>query len=380
VNKCTIYILIEPNYLTPVWYSKSLDGLKDKSTKEKLSYAQLNSVEEFSDKSDVTTAIVVSTNDEWTRQTVQQLQKRNIRPILIGAVPSQFGEDVSGMLFNRKSSIESMLHYFHSCNRERVALMGINANASSEMLKCESFLSASRFLNSHTGYSDIYFSNPKSSNPSEVFFSNIDRYDGVICSNDYVAAYVLNEAKNLGVRIPEDLFVAGIGNISLCQYTAPTLTSATRFYYETGEQSVSIWEQLNSNPHITSIVTTVECKIICRGSTGFSPLPKPIVFSDNSPPKKCQPTKMIQASMAIRGLENCLIQCDQLDMKIIKGLINNIKIEDLSEQLFVVPGTVKYRLKKIYTAANVSSKTEFVRLFKKYITNDKIFEDFSKMC
>jgi len=72
----------------------------------------------------------------------------------------------------------------------------------------------------------------------------------VICSNDFSAAYIINYAKEHGIKVPEQLFVAGLGDIMLCRYTSPSLTSATRSYYEAGKQVFDIWRTLNQNPSV----------------------------------------------------------------------------------------------------------------------------------
>lgn len=372
----TVYVLVEPSFLIPVWYSRSFDGLKRAAAKQKRVIQEITSLEELKAEDRVSAVIIVSTNNDWTRSTIEEARKKDIRPILIGCVPSKFGEDVSGTLYSGKSSVETMLHYFASCYRKRVALIGINPNSSNDAVKCETYLSASRFLDMPATYNDIYYQPADSSNPNEYFFRAIEKYDGVICSNDYVAAHVLDFARENGIKVPEQLYVAGLGDIMLCRYTTPTLTSATRSYAETGEQVFHIWRQLNQNKSVFSIVVTVQCEIKPRGSTANSPLPAPMMFHAPKQPDKNLISHVAEASNAVRALENCLAQCDQLDMNIIKGLNKNIGIEALSHQLFISTATARYRLKKLYAAANVTSKAEFLRLFNKHITNDKIFEDF----
>ena len=230
-----IYILVEPSYITPVWFSSSIDGIRSAAGKQKKAVRQLEELEELNTLSEKPKAIIlISTNTQWTRHSIDYCRAENIRTILIGGMPSRFGEDVSGTIYSSKSSIDEMLNYFKSCNRKRIALLGINEMGSNDAAKAEVFLNSVRNLGIPASDDDIYYNSPDSRNPNERFFDNIGRYNAVICSNDYIAAYVLAFAKDYGITVPEDLYVAGLGDSILCQYTTPSLTSATRPYFKTG--------------------------------------------------------------------------------------------------------------------------------------------------
>ena len=373
-----INILVEPSFMVPVWYSKSIEGLKRRAALHKRTLNHVQSVDQITGD-DVRAIVIVSTNDDWTRNIIKQLHQKEISPILVGTEPNKFGEDVSGTRYSSHSSIEALLYYFQHCDRRRIALVGINANASNDTSKRDAFLSAAEMLQLPVGQSNIYYKEPSNLPSTHQFLEHVLQYDGVICSNDYIAMHVMNAATRQGVKIPQDLYVAGLGNIMLCQYTTPSLTSATRFYYETGEQVYDIWDQLNENPSITSIVSTVRYRIIVRGSTDFSPLPEiPNIINTKRNDTAREQDVASEAVRSIRALENCLSQCDKLDMEIVHGLLQDISHETLAEQLYISSGTVRYRLKKIYAAANVGTKTEFLALFCQYIQDSKVFQRFSE--
>ena len=362
MNKA-IYALVEPNYLTPVWHAKCIAGLQDTAAKNKLRLVTLDGLEAADGLlKGIHSVIVVSTQDAWTRNAVSKLRALHVRPILIGAVPGRFGEDVSGITLNHKALIETMVHYFYSCGKRRIALLGINADASNDALKCETFLSAASFLGLDSSEKDIFYYRETSlSSHCENFFLTGGAYDGVICSNDYVAVCFLNHAKKHGVRVPEDMYAAGIGNMLLCDCVSPTLTSAARYYYETGKQAFNIWEMLEKDPSVTSITSTVPCKIICRESTAFSPLPDPIEFEPPPEHERKIPEKGPKG-MEFQRLENCLLQCDPLDIKIIAGIARGEKLENLADALYISQRALRYRLNKIYASAEAGSRADLEQI------------------
>ena len=374
----TVYVLVEPSYIIPVWYSATIEGIKNAAAKQKKNVRQLGSVEQLMELEEPPAALIlVSTNSQWTQAAIRYCREHNIRPILTGGMPSRFGEDVSGTVYGSKSSIEELMNYFKSCGRKRLALLGINELASNDITKAEAFLSAARSLGISASADDIYYNEGGMRNPNERFFNNISCYNGVLCSNDYIAAYVLSYARENGISVPEDLYVAGLGDSILCRYTVPSLTSATRSYAETGEQAFSIWKQLNANPCILSITITVRCEIKPRGSTGFSPLPGRQELTQQAESDNCKLSagSVLESSNAIKSLANFLSRCDKLDVKIIRKILEGVSTESLAEQLFISTSTARYRLKKIYSTAGTTSRREFISLFNDNISASLIFED-----
>ena len=353
-----VYMLLEPSVMIPSWFSRSIDGLKDSAAKQKKMLIKLERLEDVEEGT--AAVILISTNNEWTHEQIEKCRRRGIRPILIGSNPYKFGEDVSGTRYSGKSSIEGLMRYFVSCGRKRLALLGINEMGSNDNIKRDMFLAYAKRHNLPITSGDIYFNISNSGNCNEAFFDSIRCYEGVICSNDYVAAVVLRYAQEHGIRVPEDLFVSGLGDNPLCRYTNPGITSATRSYRKTGEQAFNIWKQISNDPETFSVVVTVHCEIKPRGSTANAPLPP----MEESYPEKSEvyslPMNTIsQEGAAIRALEMCLSLCDKTDIQIIQGIVQGATVEAMADAFFISPGTVRYRLKKIYENANVSSRARF---------------------
>ncbi len=375
MQQSKVYMLLEPSVMIPTWYSKSIEGLKESAAKQKKTLQRVECLEEIEE--DIPAVILLSTNNEWTLEQVDKCRLRGIRPILIGCSPSKFGEDVSGTMYSGKSSIEGLLNYFVSCGRKRVALLGLNENSSNDIAKRDFFLSFAKKRNLPITADDIYYRVTSTGNYSESFFDAIHCYDGVICSNDYVAAFVLQYAIEHGIKVPEQLFVSGLGDSPLCRYTQPSLTSATRSYRKTGEQAFNIWKQIINDPEIFSIIVTVQCEIKTRGSTAFAPLPPIEETLQFASTKTSLPANTVATEdIAIRSLEHCLSQCDKTDIQIIQGILQGVTVESMAEALFIAPGTVRYRLKKIYDSANVNSRAKFIGLFGRYIRNPIFFQDY----
>lgn len=373
-NDRRIFMMVEPNYATPFWFSQSIQGLQDLASKHKYSVVEIGNLSEVPGYANV--IVVVGTNKGWVREALSGVKQSGKKPILIGGIPGIYGEDVSGTMYGGKTSMEEMVRYFHACRRDRIALVDINQNSSNDQTKCETFLSTAKTLGMNLSYKDIYYRGGISSNSTDTFLSKIKEYNGVIGSNDYVAAYILSYARENGINVPDDLFVAGLGDIMLCRYTSPSLTSATRSYYEAGQQVFRIWKILSMNPEVESVVSTMKSIIKPRGSTANISV-EPSIQSVYIPTEtdKIRP-EVNKGTETVKSIQDCLSQCDYLDMKIIAGVMRNDSNEVLAEKLSMSPGTVNYRLKKLYRNAGVSTKNEFADLIKKHISVDTLTHEF----
>jgi LacI family transcriptional regulator len=60
--------------------------------------------------------------------------------------------------------------------------------------------------------------------------------NGIVCANDLIAAGALLALSKKGLRVPEDVKVTGIDNISISQYLNPPLTTVDLHGYEVGTE------------------------------------------------------------------------------------------------------------------------------------------------
>jgi LacI family transcriptional regulator, repressor for deo operon, udp, cdd, tsx, nupC, and nupG len=89
----------------------------------------------------------------------------------------------------------------------------------------------------------------------------------IICFNDLVAYGVITRAKELGIRIPQDLSVTGFDDIEFAQYSSPSLTTIQS---PQGPLGIIGWETLFEKMQTGNSVTapTIKATMIVRESTG----------------------------------------------------------------------------------------------------------------
>jgi len=366
--KPTIYLLVEPVNILPIWFSRVLDGLKQNSAKNRYTLHQLSDVTELDGLENLpATVIVLCSQTGWTRHMVQELKARRIMPLLLGVIPEQFGYGVSGIMFARQGLVEKLMDYFVDCGRKKIALTGVNHGSSNDRVKVDAFLKKAQVLGLPLTEDDVYYVDTDIDNSIISCVNNAEKYDGVICSNDYIAAVLMAQAREKGIRIPEDLFVAGVGDTLIGHYTQPTLTTTSSDeFYEMGCQAVNMWRIITDNPYLSNMTITVSTDIIPRGTTAFmEPRTDYYAFPQEEEP----PIKIGAQNQVIRSLENCLRGCDEIDMQILHAVLEGKSNEQIEIDLFLTRNSVYYRLKKLYQVANVTNRTELKELFRHYLPN-----------
>jgi LacI family transcriptional regulator, galactose operon repressor len=89
--------------------------------------------------------------------------------------------------------------------------------------------------------------------------------------NDKAASGALAAAAERGLRVPEDLSIAGFDDIDLAQATRPTLTTVRQPLQEMGRMAVSLLLRLLDRHRLDALHVELATELIVRGSTGPAP-------------------------------------------------------------------------------------------------------------
>lgn len=93
------------------------------------------------------------------------------------------------------------------------------------------------------------------------------KYDLLFCATDSIAAGALLACREQGLKVPEDIMIAGIGDSQLCKVTSTTLTSVHFHYRTAGIEAAQML--LNSLKRESSIprTLTLDFELAERDST-----------------------------------------------------------------------------------------------------------------
>lgn len=362
-----LYALVDKGYQFSNWYEKSMEGLTNAARKKQVPVQTLFEPEDLLREERVAPPVLVSTNATWLQSMVRLFLNRHLKPIVMGAATENLGKEVSGAMPDRKLLTAEMVNYFVSSGRTRLAFVGYEPKDINDAERAHAFLQAVSVHNLSAAQEDLFAIHEGLDRCISTFLHVYDRYTGVLCPNDFVAVKLITIAKAQGIRLPEELYLAGSGDIALCEYTSPTLTTTTLDYHAIGEQTFYLWQALKNAPDLCPVKAILPTKIICRESTEGKPvLPHATITA--GPVETIDPGLQGHNDLAaLYAMENCLQQCDELDRQLIRLALEELSYDAIAEQLFITQGTAQYRMKKLCMWLGVNSRKEFAKRWRKLL-------------
>ncbi|MGX7826320.1 LacI family DNA-binding transcriptional regulator [Actinokineospora sp. 24-640] len=98
-----------------------------------------------------------------------------------------------------------------------------------------------------------------------------DRPSALVAFNDKMAVGALRAAAERGLRVPEDLSVAGFDDIDIARATHPMLTTVRQPLAEMGRMAVNLLVRLLDRHELEALHVELATELVVRGSTGPAP-------------------------------------------------------------------------------------------------------------
>jgi LacI family transcriptional regulator len=96
-----------------------------------------------------------------------------------------------------------------------------------------------------------------------------ERPSAVFCANDRMAVGAMDAAREAGMRIPDDLRLAGYDDVEAATLISPALTSVHTPSYEAGRTAGELLLDRMTGRHGPGQRSVVlPCRLIVRGSSG----------------------------------------------------------------------------------------------------------------
>ncbi len=86
--------------------------------------------------------------------------------------------------------------------------------------------------------------------------------------HDLLAVRIIEEARKMGLRVPDDIAVTGFDNLLIADQISPGLTSASQAYYELGKKAAGVLIDSLTRAVEPGCKYYVPCPIIIRESSG----------------------------------------------------------------------------------------------------------------
>ena len=317
-------------------------------------------------------AIVTGVSMPFIQKAIARLRSHGRYAVLAGTDSEQFGHDVSCATPSRRTETQQLVNYLYNCGKRRIALVGFGRRSINDNFRYHAAMSAVAAWGNLLKDEDVWLWEQDPSESFQQFLQVHDRYDAAICPNDVIAVWLVDFLQKNGTRVPDDLFVASFGNMAIGRYHIPSITSMTMDMLVVGEQAFNVWRFLmkNDKSQQTALKMTVPSRLLIRQSTANTC----IEAGEGAVAPTLQDHFYHNPTIALLvGIENCINQRDETDLRIMRGMMDGKSYEQISDELFISGSTLRYRLNKIFADIGAHNRQEFETIIRTYLGNGNPF-------
>lgn len=365
MNEAILPIISDPYYVKSTWHQETISGIRSAYNALK-HHPELQVYSQPIDQIDIDAlppaVVVTNGSSAYVQKAVSALLRAGKHVVLSGLDLNSSHEHISCATTDRQGSMERMVHYLLGHGRKRIALVGFWEKSINDMTFLHAALAAAIRFGSPIADESTFLWKSKLNECLPAFIQRAGQYDAAICPNDTVALCLINHCAAKGVRIPQDLYLTGASNMRIGRYSDPSLTTIDMDFFAIGEEVCGVWHYVHDHlPKTHSIRVLIPEKLIVRASTEYRPeLPiTRMEYPEIEPDTAANQFFTDPLIHSLMRVENCLFQRDELDIKILVGIMQGKSYETLAEELFISTSAIRYRRNKIFKDADVDSRMAF---------------------
>lgn len=200
------------------------------------------------------------------------LKKQNKNLLYIGVNPQI--QNIDSVTTDGHSAIATIFDHFYALGRHNIGYIGTTINQADGASEHTRFTSYKhcleekememQYIQSATdsieeGYSAMYKMLSQSNHP-----------DAIICSGDSIAIGVIRAANENGVRIPEDIAIAGMDNVRLSKYLVPSLTTINMRIDDMTRLAVEVMSDKITGASKQKMTLQIPYNLVIRESCGYN--------------------------------------------------------------------------------------------------------------
>jgi len=255
-------------------------------------------------------------------------------------------------------AVKSVLTYLASdCQKTSTALYGADPTLYADIKKISAFPEKG----------SIYYNRGNLSECFESFRDDMERYDSVICTNDYTAISLINGFKGIGYTFDCLPFIVSLANTRLAICTNPSITSVTNDERLLGETAMNVCSLLFANENTGAFHIGIKPKICPRDTTDHIPVTAPeLATLCHNPMTSSTSFYKDEEVEALQSIEKLLCDGDTSDITILSMLADGRSYDEIAEKASLSVGGVKYRIGTYTSRCGLCGNKELKRLLVRY--------------
>lgn len=340
-----IYIMTyEPYKDTYSWFTRK-NLICAEARKKRVKVTDINDLSEIPQDDPCPVLILRSSSLGWLTELTQQASARGIHAIAFAKLPPNHKLPCSVIADDLEQGTKLAIDYLSSLGKKSLALFGLNSKLCGDSNLVQLF-------REYTGSSQgMYYVDDSFATAQKEFVRDISKYDSVLVAHSGTAVALTLSLRDYLATHPE-FHIVSFGSLYLSQFTRPALTTVTSNTDAIPRILFSLYDFIKENNGIAYVYVRTKVNLNIGESTQYKPLPPP---QDEVPQKLSKCYFYDQNISDVIGIENMLLQCDQLDLDIIPGLIEGKTYAALAEENFLSVTAVKYRVKQLKKNSGMKS-------------------------
>ncbi len=228
-------------------------------------------VEDFLDRTKVTNMILVPPMCDST-DLHELLTRRQVSFVLIS--PSRPVPGASSIAMDDRKASREMINHFIGLGHKKIAHIAGHPDHVATLLRRQGYEEA--LQRAGISLREEYVVSGRfrfryALECAEQLLSLDEPPTAIFVANDEMAAAVVMTANRLGLRVPEDLSVAGFDNTPISQTIWPELTTVAQPFAEIAKAAVESMRTMKRTNNSVSETLILEHNIMIRASTGPAP-------------------------------------------------------------------------------------------------------------
>lgn len=358
-----IKILADADYLTFEWAKKTVDAFRRYAVKNKYQLEVAFTPEKLQPQPGET--IIVNGVDRiWLDTSIRNLKKYDAHILLLHGETLREVTGIDHVRVSQRSLMQASIAHLAACGRTETAFFGARKNDSSDMAKALCF-------REYFPEDNIWTIDNTVSNTFSHFLRQASNFDSVICANDIVAYCFLRCCREQGIRVPDDLYVVGNGDLWMSSRIEPSLTTATYDWEDMVKAAMAVIKADHSIPSIHSIKITLDATLVPRLSTGYPMIAPTEEENSQALSSALVEHRRISADsdpemQLLQDFNQTLFCASSQQYSILHRLAQNDSYENIAKALVLSIDTVKYHIKKLYRQLGIHNRSELIKMLSTY--------------
>lgn len=182
--------------------------------------------------------------------------------------PRRSNYDLVG-IDNRRTAYLAVEHLIN-CGAKRIAFFARPHSAPTVDARIAGYHEAIQSLGQQSGRDMVGIGDAADAKFVKAFLKK-NRPDAFICANDHTAGILMHTLLSLGLRIPEDIKIAGIDDVRYSRLLPVPLTTQHQPCRDIGRMALASMLDRIANPDLPTRDVLLGCKLIVRRSCGARP-------------------------------------------------------------------------------------------------------------